>query len=93
MDSEVRINVGEKQLVGQMSSISLGGARIDTDALLEKGGIVTLNIASPEGDQQIQVEGRVVWSEEKKAYGVQFCGIREEAVAAIGGWTKKLSKA
>ncbi len=92
MDSEVRINVGEKQLVGQMSSISLGGARIDTDALLEKGGIVTLNIASPEGDQQVQVEGRIVWSEEKKAYGVQFCDIRDEAVAAIGGWTKKLSK-
>ncbi len=92
MDSEVRISVGEKQLVGQMSSISLGGARIDTDALLEKGGIVTLNIASPEGDQQIQVEGRVVWSEEKKAYGVQFCDARDEAVAAIGGWTQKLSK-
>ncbi len=92
MDSEVRISVGEKQLVGQMSSISLGGARIDTDALLEKGGVVTLNIASPEGDQQIQVEGRIVWSEEKKAYGVQFCDIRDEAVAAIGGWTKSLSK-
>ena len=92
MDSEVRINVGDKELVGQMSSISLGGARIDTDALLEKGGIVTLNIASPEGDQQIEVQGRVVWSEEKKAYGVQFCDAREEAVAAIGGWTKKLSK-
>lgn len=92
MDSEVRINVGDKELVGQMSSISLGGARIDTDALLENGGIVTLNIASPEGDQQIEVQGRVVWSEEKKAYGVKFCDAREEAVAAIGGWTKKLSK-
>jgi hypothetical protein len=91
MDSEVRINVGDKQLVGQMSSISLGGARIDTDALLEKGGIVTLNIASPEGDQQVQVEGRIVWSEEKKAYGVQFCDAKDEAVASIAGWTKKLS--
>lgn len=92
MDSEVRINVGDKQLIGQMSSISLGGARIDTDALLEKGGIVSLSISSPEGDQQVQVEGRVVWSEEKKAYGVQFCDARDEAVAAIGGWTKNLSK-
>jgi len=92
MESEVRINVGGKQLVGQMSTISLGGARIDTDALLENGGIVTLNIASPDGTQQIQVEGRVVWSEEKKTYGVQFCDARDETVAAIGGWTKKLSK-
>lgn len=92
MDSEVRINVGDKQLIGQMSSISVGGARIDTDALLEKGGVVTLNIASPEGDQQIQVEGRIVWSEEKKAYGVKFCETRDDVTQAIGGWTKKLSK-
>ncbi len=92
MDSEVRINVAGKQLVGNMSSISLGGARIDTDALLEKGGIVTLNIASPEGDQQVEVQGRIVWSEEKKAYGVQFCESGEDAVNAIGLWTKKLSK-
>jgi hypothetical protein len=92
MDSEVRINVDGKQLVGNMSSISLGGARIDTDALLEQGGVVTLNIASPDGEQQVQVEGRIVWSEENKAYGVQFCDARDEAVAAIGGWTRKLAK-
>ncbi len=92
MDSEVRINVGGKQLVGNMSSISLGGARIDTDALLEKGGVVTLNIASPEGDQQVEVQGRIVWSEDKKAYGVQFCETGDDAAAAIGLWTKKLSK-
>lgn len=93
MDSEVRIDVGGKQLVGQMNTISLGGARIDTDALLEKGGVVTLSIESPDGAQQIQVQGRVVWSEEKKAYGVQFCDAKDEAMATIGGWTKKLTKA
>ncbi len=91
MDSEVRISVGDKQLVGNMSSISLGGARIDTDALLEKGGVVTLNIASPEGDQQVEVQGQVVWSEEKKAYGVKFCETGEDAAATIGLWTKKLA--
>lgn len=90
--SEVRIDVGGKQLVGQMNSISLGGAGIDTDALLEKGGIVTLSIESPDGQNQIQVQGRVVWSEEKKSYGVQFCDAKDEAISAIGGWTKNLSK-
>ena len=93
MESEVRIDVGGQQLVGQMSTISLGGARIDTDALLEKGGVVSLSIESPDGEQQVQVQGRVVWSEEKKAYGVQFCDAKDDAVAAIGGWTKKLTKA
>jgi hypothetical protein len=93
MNSEVRIEVGGKQLVGQMSTISMGGARIDTDALLEKGGIVSLLIESPSGEQQLQVQGRVVWSEDKKAYGVQFCDAKDEAMATIGGWTKKLAKA
>jgi Tfp pilus assembly protein PilZ len=93
MASEVRIDVGGQQLVGQMSTISLGGARIDTDALLEKGGIVSLNIESPDGKQQIQVQGRVVWSEDKKAYGVQFCDAKDDAMTAIGLWTRKLRKA
>ena len=89
IESEVKINVGGRQLVGQVSSLSLGGARIDTEALLEDGGVVTLSIESPDGKQQIQVEGRVVWSEEKKAYGVQFCDAKDDALAAIGGWTKR----
>lgn len=92
MASEVRIDVGGKQLVGQMNSISLGGAGIDTDALLERGGIVTLCIESPDGEQQVQVQGRVVWSEEKKSYGVQFCDAKDETITAIGGWTKSLNK-
>ena len=92
MESEVKISVGDRELVGNMSSISMGGAQINTDALLEKGGIVTLNIATPEGDQQFEVKGQVVWSEEKKAYGVKFCDTQEEAMAMVGGWTKHLSK-
>lgn len=92
MESEVKIDVGGKKLVGQVSSISLGGARIDTEAMLENGGIVTLSIESPDGKQQIQVEGKVVWSEEKKAYGVKFCDAKEDALSAIGGWTKALNK-
>ncbi|MEM7646355.1 MAG: S8 family serine peptidase [Pseudomonadota bacterium] len=93
IDSEVSIQVGGKKLVGQMNSISLGGAGIDTDAMLEKGGVVTLNISSPDGSKQVEVQGRVVWSEERKAYGVQFCDAKDDALATIGGWTKALSKA
>ncbi len=93
MDSEVRIGVNGQQLVGHMSSISVGGASIDTEALLEKGGIVTLSIASPDGRQQVEVQGRVVWSQEKKAYGLQFCDTGDKTETAIKSWTKSLSKA
>ena len=92
IDSQVTISVGGREIVGNVSSISLGGARVDTDAMLENGGIVTMSIASPDGQQQVEVQGQVVWSEEKKAYGVQFRDAEETALSAIGHWTKKLVK-
>ena len=92
MDSQVSIDVNGRKLEGQMSSISVGGASIDTSALLEKGGIVTLNISSPDGSQKIEVQGRVVWSQEKKSYGLQFCEAGEGTRGTIGSWTHSLSK-
>jgi subtilisin family serine protease len=88
--SEVRISVGDKELVGAVSSISLGGVKIDTEALLEKGGIVEMNIMSPDGKERVQVLGKVVWSQERKSYGVQFCDMAETQSSSITSWTKKL---
>jgi len=91
--SEVRINVGDKELIGSVSSISLGGARVDTNALLQDGGLVTLSIASPDGSEKVEVEGRVVWSEANKAYGVAFNDAPESALSRIANWTKALQRA
>jgi len=93
ISSEVRISVGDKQLVGSVSTISLGGVKINTEALLENGGIIEMNIMSPDGNEKIQVMGKVVWSQEKKSYGVQFCEMAEKQSSSITGWTKKLVKA
>jgi hypothetical protein len=92
IDSDVRVKVGEKELVGSVSSISLGGVQVNTDELLENGGIVSMTISSPEGKEQIQVEGRVVWSKEKKAYGVAFQDASLSALDRISNWTQGLKK-
>ncbi len=93
MNSEIKVRVGERELVGQMNTISLGGLSFKAaDAMLEKGGVVTLQIASPDGKEQLQVEGRIVWSEESKGYGVQFQGAREGVIERIRGWTTNLVK-
>ncbi len=86
-DSEVKVNVGGRELVGSVSSISLGGVQINTEAMLEQGGVVTMSISSPDGKEQIQVEGRVVWSEAKKAYGVAFEEAPDTALDRIRSWT------
>ncbi len=92
ISSEVRISVGDKELVGAVSSISLGGVKINTEAMLEQGGIIEMNIMSPDGKEKVQVLGKVVWSQEKKAYGVQFCDMAETQSSSITGWTKALVK-
>lgn len=92
ISSQVKLKVGERELIGDVSTISLGGAQLNTEALLDQGGIVTMTIASPDGKDQIQVQGRVVWREECKSYGVQFANAEENTLAAISRWTQALVK-
>lgn len=93
IDSTVRLRLGDKELVGQVSTISLGGVQLNTDAWLEKGGVVKMSIRSPDGRDEIEVEGKVVWSEEHKRYGVAFANANNSALNAIGRWTQSLLKA
>ncbi|MBK9038460.1 MAG: S8 family serine peptidase [Bdellovibrionales bacterium] len=91
--TSVSMDIGDKKLIGSVSSISLGGLRVDTDALLDQGGIVTMTIASPDGKDQLQVQGKVVWSESKKSYGLAFSEANDLVLSSIGSWTKGLKKA
>lgn len=92
MNSEVRVNVGGRELVGAMRTISEGGLSFCADAALERGGVVTMKIASPDGHEIIEVQGAIVWSEADKAYGVQFANAREGVVAMIRDWSRNLVK-
>ncbi len=93
VDSDVRIKVGDRELVGNVSTISLGGAQVNTDALLQDGGLITLSISSPNGAEKVEVAGRVVWSEANKAYGVAFNHAPQSALSRIADWTRGLQKA
>lgn len=92
MSSQIRVQVGERELVGSVNTISEGGLSFNADAALEKGGIVTMRIQSPDGHEVIEVQGQVVWCEENKAYGVQFANARQGTLAMIRDWTSGLIK-
>ena len=94
IDSEIKVNIGgeETGLVGSISTISLGGMQLNTEAMLEQGGVVTMNVTSPNGKEQIQVEGCVVWRREKEAYGVQFAKAEESTFQSISQWATSLVK-
>lgn len=90
INTGVKVKVGDRVLTANVSSISMGGVQIDTHELLEKGGILNMTIQSPDGLDQVQVQGKVVWSADKKSYGVQFSETKENALSRISMWTKGL---
>jgi subtilisin family serine protease len=92
MKSEIVVKVNGRELVGSLNTISVGGLSFDTNTMIEKGGIVTMNVRSPDGNETIQVDGHVVWSEKNHAYGVQFDKAHSGVVAAIRKWTFALRK-
>lgn len=93
MDSDIRVMVGDRELVGSLKTISLGGASFSADEALEKGGIITMKIQSPDGRDMVEVSGQVVWNEANQAYGVQFAGAEQSTLAMIQKWTAGLMKA
>ncbi|MEZ0391302.1 MAG: S8 family serine peptidase [Pseudobdellovibrionaceae bacterium] len=92
MNSAIRLNVDGRELIGHMRTISEGGLSFEANTLLEKGGILTMQIQSPDGIEQVQVQGHIVWSEKNKAYGVQFDQARDNVLSSIRQWTQKLVK-
>lgn len=92
MDSEIKVMVGGRELVGHMKTISVGGLSFEADAMLERGGVVTMNITGPDGKEQVQVEGHIVWNEKNHSYGVQFDHARDTVLSRISNWTKKLQQ-
>ncbi len=91
--SEIRINLGGREITGQMKTLSVGGLSFDANDLIEKGSLVTMTIQNPTGQGEIEVQGRIVWSAEQRAYGVQFQGTSQSMVNRITNWTKSLAKA
>lgn len=90
--SDIKVQLGDRQIVGHMKTLSQGGLSFSAEDLLEKGSLVTMKISNPNGAEEIEVQGRIVWSEEKKAYGVQFQNASQGIAERILNWTRKLSR-
>jgi hypothetical protein len=93
IDSNVKVKVGERELVGSVSSISLGGLQINTTEWLDKGSVITMTISSPDGKEVVEANGQIGWSESEKAYGVKFAESNNSLRQTISNWTKKLKPA
>ncbi len=93
MNSSIKVMLGDRELSGQIQTISLGGLSFNADEALQKGHTVTMKIASPDGKEMIEVEGSIVWSEASKNYGVKFAETKLNVLDKINMWTRQLSRA
>lgn len=93
MSSDLTIRVGGQELTARMSTISQGGVGFSTNAMLERGSVVSMVIKSPDGVEQVHVDGEVVWKDAEQAYGVQFAQVTDGVMGAIRRWSSLLAKA
>ncbi|MBL7545938.1 MAG: S8 family serine peptidase [Bdellovibrionaceae bacterium] len=91
MKSDIKVNIGGRELVAHMNTISMGGISFNVDEMLEKGGSLTMKIKGPDG-AEVEVEGRVVWSEANQSYGVKFSEAKQGISQTIESWTNQLVK-
>lgn len=90
MESAIVIKAGDRELVGETKTISLGGLSFSADELLEKGGKVQMRVFAPDGKTVIDVEGQIVWNVKDKSYGVQFGAVEDKVRRAIQTWSSAL---
>ncbi len=69
--SQMKLKLGENELVGELESISLGGFGFDMEELIEKGSVVTVKLQTPTGEKEIEVKGKIVWRDGHH-HGVQL---------------------
>lgn len=69
--SQMKINVGDHEVVGELETISLGGFGFNMQEMLEKGSVVTVKLQTPDGEKEIEVKGKIVWRDGHH-HGVQF---------------------
>ena len=92
VSSDIKVKLGDREIVGHMNSLSQGGLSFAAHDMLEKGSLVTMKISNPSGEGEIEIQGRIVWSEEKKAYGVAFQNASQGVFERVLGWTRKLGR-
>lgn len=78
VNSEIEVDINGKKMKAQMNTIALGGMGFKANEALDKGGIIKMKVMSPEGEEVVEIEGKIVWAEDQShQYGVQFKDIQE----------------
>ena len=93
VNSSVQLSFNGESISGRVSTLSLGGLAFQPEqalAGLAPGGEVRMALQSPLSDQPLSMQGKVVWSENGYAFGVQFSSVEAGASDQLKAWLAKL---
>ena len=88
----MQFKVGDQNVSGLVGTISLGGMGINSPVPLAEGSVVKMVVQGPNGAEQVEVQGQVVWSSSEKRYGISFANMNNEVRSVIKRWTAGLVK-
>jgi hypothetical protein len=92
LESQLSLKVGDREIQGTMKTISLGGLSFSADDILERGGVVKIQLQAPDGQSVYEVEGQIVWSDNTQKYGIKFVEAEEGLLQSIKRWSKNAVK-
>jgi hypothetical protein len=90
LHSTVQFDIGDQKVNGLVGTISLGGMGINSPVPLAEGTVVKMQVLGPDGQEKIEVQGRVVWSAGEKKYGISFANMEKEVQGVLKRWMSGL---
>ncbi len=92
LGSKVYVESEGGHFLADVGTISMGGIEVKTDKDLKMDDHIHMIIESPDGKEYAEVDGKVVWSNQRQSYGVCFTEAKEQSLVMINEWTKTLVK-
>jgi transcriptional regulator with PAS, ATPase and Fis domain len=86
LEIPVRVKCADEHFDGVLTNLSLGGAGIKTGEILHHGALISLCFTIPGNGKEIEITGRVAWTNKDGQHGIQFSGLSVPMRNALQRW-------
>jgi len=85
----VKMQYADEQLEATLLNLSIGGAAVAVPKTLDFGIPASIYLVLPETDEEVEVSGRVAWTNSEGQYGIQFCDLPANVLTSLRSYLLK----
>jgi len=85
----VKMQYADEQLEATLLNLSIGGAAVAVPKTLDFGMPASIYLVLPETDEEVEVSGRVAWTNSEAQYGIQFCDLPANVLTSLRSYLLK----